>query len=122
ACFSKLYSLHIDYNIVNPHHLYMMARICRGLNELSICKYSQDHPGLISLIDAQRNLKRVVLCPNSRRGACERLSKALAKKADTINDLELYSVRAIQPSFLTSFINLKKLTIRSSKKCEDSKE
>jgi hypothetical protein len=59
TCFSQLCSLCIDINFVNSNALYEMTEICKDLNELTIynCK---DLPGLISLIDAQRNLKKLI--------------------------------------------------------------
>ena len=58
-------------------------------------------PGLISLIDAQRDLKSVINhLNNNKKGFCKELSKALARKNDTIIFL-----------YLTSLVNLKKLTI-----------
>src|SRR5437764_1156660 len=59
TCFSQLCNLYIDINLVNSDVLYEMAQICKGLNELTIDNCYQDLPGLISLIDVQRNLKSV---------------------------------------------------------------
>jgi hypothetical protein len=100
-------------------YFYEMAQICKDLGELIIngvnhgC--SQDIPGLISLIDAQRNLKRVSLCSSVYKEGTyegEEISKALARKGSTINDLSLYGlIDVISQSFLTSLINLKGLII-----------
>src|ERR1043166_10329624 len=60
----------------------------------------------------QRDLKGVIIHPNSnKKRICKELSKALARKNDTIIFLYLETVRIIPPSFLTSLVNLKKLTI-----------
>ena len=40
-----------------------MAQICKDLNELIIYNNYQDVPGLISLIDVQRNLRGVFIHP-----------------------------------------------------------
>ncbi|PKY19316.1 hypothetical protein RhiirB3_432350 [Rhizophagus irregularis] len=53
---SHLYSLNIDINSVNSNDLYEMAQICKNLNELIVDNCSQDIPGLIYLIDAQKFL------------------------------------------------------------------
>ncbi|EXX56185.1 uncharacterized protein OCT59_002983 [Rhizophagus irregularis] len=110
-CFSQLYSLSIDIDFVNSDALYEMTKICKDLNELTVYDCSQDHPGLISLIDVQRNLKRVSLYSYSKKGICKELSKALTRKGNTISDLGLYPVSIIQPSFLTSLINLRNMSI-----------
>ncbi|PKK69992.1 hypothetical protein RhiirC2_747437, partial [Rhizophagus irregularis] len=88
-----------------------MAQICRNLNRLTINNCSQDIPGLISLIDAQKNLKNVSLYPAHKKGTCKELSKALARKGSMINNLYLGPIGSISPSFLTSLINLKGITI-----------
>ena len=88
-----------------------MAQICRNLNEL-IINNCRDYPGLISLIDAQRNLKSVTIRPNLvKKGTCNGLGKALLRKSNTINSLRLYSISIIPPSCLTSFVNLKKISL-----------
>ncbi|GBB85340.1 hypothetical protein RclHR1_01190016 [Rhizophagus clarus] len=114
TCFSQLYSLALSLSLVNSNDLFEMAHICKHLNQLTVYGCSQDVPGLISLINAQRNLKSVSLSFNIiKKGNCEELSKVLAKKGCTIDNLTLYnSVGAIPHSFLTSFVNLKNLTIR----------
>ena len=89
-----------------------MAQICKDLNELAIYDCTQDLPGLISLIDAQRNLKSLKIYHHGRKGNCNEIGKALARKGNTINELHLVSVNTTIPlSFLTSLINLKKLSI-----------
>ncbi|RIA83434.1 hypothetical protein C1645_786335, partial [Glomus cerebriforme] len=118
TCFSQLHSLHIDVNIVSSNDLNEMARICKSLNKLAISNFSQDLPGLISLIDAQSNLESVSLYPDIK-GTCEELSKALARKGTTINDLHLGPIGAIPPSFLTSLIKLKNITIYDSDNIRD---
>ncbi|RIA99427.1 hypothetical protein C1645_730880 [Glomus cerebriforme] len=110
TCFSQLYRLCVEVDFVNSDALDEMARICKGLNELTIRYCSYDHPGLISLINAQKNLKRVWLHFTIKKG-CKELGKSLARKGDTIDVLTLYSVSVITPSLLTSFINLKYLSI-----------
>jgi hypothetical protein len=114
TCFSQLNSLIVDLYYVNSNNLYEMAKICKNLNELYIHNYSQNVPGLISLIDAQRNLKNLTFTSSyqTNEGICEELSKALERKSYTINYLSLYnSIGVISHSFLTSLINLKVLTI-----------
>src|SRR4051794_13720841 len=61
TCFSQLHCLCINLNYINSNALYEMSRICINLNELNIYNYSQDLPGLISLIDAQRNLNSMII-------------------------------------------------------------
>ncbi|CAB5308757.1 unnamed protein product [Rhizophagus irregularis] len=87
---------------------------CKGIKtfvfgRINIENCSQDITGLTSLIDAQRNLKIVSLefkimdgsC--EELGTCEELSKALARRGCTINNLTLHdSVDVIPHSFLTS--------------------
>ena len=89
-----------------------MAQFCKDLDELAIDSYHQDLPGLISLIDAQRNLKGVRI--DSEEGTCKELGKALARKGNTINELHIYSTIAFSFSFLTSLVNLKILEINES--------
>ncbi|RIA83435.1 hypothetical protein C1645_880493 [Glomus cerebriforme] len=120
TCFSQLYSLNIDIDFVNSNALYEMSQICKNLNKLIIDNCSQDLPGLISLIEAQRNLKSILIYPNVKKGVtCKELSKALAKKGATINDLHLGPIGAIPPSFLTSFIKLKNITINDGGNIRD---
>ena len=89
---------------MNSDTLYELARICRNLNILGIYDHSQDIPGLIALIDAQRNLKTVYIRSNIKKETCEELSKALVRKGNTINELNLSLINIIQPSYLTLFI------------------
>jgi hypothetical protein len=112
TCFSQLYKLGIDLYYANSNNLYEMSQICKNLSEIFVYNYSQDIPGLISLIDAQKNLKSVSLHGHIKKGTCEEISNALAKKGSTINYLSLCgSVGIISHSFLTSLINLKSLII-----------
>src|SRR5207247_50783 len=53
---------------------------------------------------------------------CKELSKALARKGDTINILNLRSVRIIPPSFLKSLINLKTMSIYNDYDEEDNRK
>ncbi|RIA91600.1 hypothetical protein C1645_875321 [Glomus cerebriforme] len=112
TCFSQLHSLNIDIYPLNSNVLYEMSQICKNLNSLSIQNFSKDSPGLISLIDTQRNLKKVYLYDIIKKGNCKELNKALARKANTINYLYLANKIFKQtPLFLESLVNLKWLTI-----------
>ncbi|PKC00799.1 hypothetical protein RhiirA5_427680 [Rhizophagus irregularis] len=126
TCFSQLYSLIIDMNFVNSDSLYEMSQICKDLNQLTICGCSRDIPGLISLIDAQKKLKIVSIIFNTeieKKMDCEELSRVLAKKGSTINNLTLCSsVGYISHSFLTSLVNLKSLYIYHNYDYDDYKE
>ncbi|GBC06697.1 hypothetical protein RclHR1_00070064 [Rhizophagus clarus] len=116
--FQELKSLTIDTNYIDSNALYEMAKFCTDLNELSIINYPQDELGFVSLIDAQRNLKRVKLGPFYEKGTHEKLNKALARKGNTIKKLYLCSVNINSSSFysfLTSLVNLKKLSISNPK-------
>ena len=66
---------------MNSNTLHELAQICRNLNTLDIFDHSQDLPGLIALIDSQRNLKTVDIQSDIKKETCEELNKALAKKA-----------------------------------------
>ena len=61
TCFSQLNRLFVDIDLVDSNALYEMAQICKGLNYLTIYDCYQDLPGLISLIDAQKNLTSVTI-------------------------------------------------------------
>ncbi|RIA87518.1 hypothetical protein C1645_807280 [Glomus cerebriforme] len=122
TCFSQLYSLFIDIHSLNSNAIYEMAQICNNLNSLSIYNCSQDSPELISLIDAQKNLKRVYLYTIVKKGTCIELCNALARKGNTINDLYFNSVGTIPPSFLTSLINLKWISLNTRDYEDDSEE
>ncbi|RIA92872.1 hypothetical protein C1645_820063 [Glomus cerebriforme] len=112
TCFSQLHSLSINIDLINSDALYKMAQICKNLNILTIRYFSYDNPGLISIINAQKNLKSISLYCSVKRGSvCKELNKVLAKKGNTISIFTLRSVNIIPPSFLTSLINLKILTI-----------
>jgi hypothetical protein len=100
--------LSIKINCMESNTLHEMAKYCTYLNELTIHNCSKDNPGLISLIDAQKNLKNVSLYPDSKMGTCEGLRNVLERKGDTINDLCLYSINIIP---LVSLVNLKSLLI-----------
>jgi hypothetical protein len=120
TCFSQLHSLLIDVKFVNSNELYEMAQLCKNLNVLHICNYSQIHHGLISLIDVQRNLKSVILYYNmsGKKNHIE-LGEALLRKSNTLEYLDSGSICLIPPSFLTSFNNLKSITIYN---CENIKD
>ena len=79
--------------------------------------YYQDLPGLISLVDAQRNLKNLSLynydIKEKTYEVCEGLSETLARKGNTIKRLRLSLTKNDKLSFLPSFINLKKLKIKN---------
>jgi hypothetical protein len=123
TCFFQLYSLNINLHYVSSNNLYEMAQICKDLNELHVYNYSRDIPELISLIDVQRNLKKVSFSFLIKEGTCEEISNALARKGCTINYLSLHnSVGVISHSFLTSLINLKSLTIYHDSNYEGIKE
>ncbi|PKY53793.1 hypothetical protein RhiirA4_472200 [Rhizophagus irregularis] len=124
TCFSQLHGLSIEIDKVDNDSLYKMAQLCKDLNVLIIHDYSQEKiSGLISLIDAQRKLKSVSFEHIKKGPTCKELSEALARKGNTINKLNLRSVRIIPPSFLTSLTNLKKITIYSDYDSdEDTKE
>ncbi|CAB5303670.1 hypothetical protein RhiirA1_540293 [Rhizophagus irregularis] len=110
-CFSQLNNLYISIDSVSPNSLYEMIQICRDLNGLMIYNCSQNLPGLISLIDAQKNLKRLSLFKYIKKEYCKELSNAIKRKYNTLNDICLHSLNIISPSFLTSLINLKNLSI-----------
>ncbi|GBB99584.1 hypothetical protein RclHR1_03570012 [Rhizophagus clarus] len=121
SCFSELCELCIDIDSVNSNALYELAQICKNLNTLSIegtSDCSHNLPELISLIDAQRNLKRLVVYIEVDEEAGKELSKALVRNNNTINSLYLCSVKNIVPSSLTSLVNLKNLTICNWKNYE----
>jgi hypothetical protein len=80
------------------------------MNELYTKNYLQNIPGLISLINAQRNLKYVSL--SGLYEICEELNKALAKKGCTIDSLYLLDSDC-QYLSLTSLINLKRLVVEN---------
>ncbi|CAB4376980.1 unnamed protein product [Rhizophagus irregularis] len=112
-CFSKLYSLSIDPDNINSNSIYEMSKICKNLNILSIYNCSKDHPGLISLIDVQKNLEKLNIYHNdiNKKGNCQELSKALARKGDTINEIHLDLINNIPSSFMISLNNLKRIDI-----------
>src|ERR1051325_8958344 len=91
-CFSKLDYLCIDTSVIDSNALYEMAQICKDLSSLTVNCY-QDLTGLISLIDAQRNLKWAEICSANEelelKGTCMELGKALARKSNTIEGLRL---------------------------------
>ncbi|GBC52486.2 hypothetical protein GLOIN_2v1880756 [Rhizophagus irregularis DAOM 181602=DAOM 197198] len=112
-CFSKLYSLSIDPDNINSNSIYEMSKICKNLNILSIYNCSKDHHGLISLIDVQKNLEKLNIYHNdiNKKGNCQELSKALARKGDTINEIHLDLFNNIPSSFMISLNNLKRIDI-----------
>ena len=62
TCFSQLCSLDINAEFADSAALDEMAQICKALKILVIIDACyQDIPGLISLIDAQRDLKNVII-------------------------------------------------------------
>ncbi|CAB4376994.1 unnamed protein product [Rhizophagus irregularis] len=109
--FSQLYKLDIDIDYVNSDALYELAQICKDLNTLSIKSCSRNNPELFYLIDAQRNLKKLILDTKVDEKTCKELSKALERNGATLNNLHLSSIDNIVLSPLTILVNLKKLTI-----------
>src|SRR5206468_821420 len=57
----------------------------------------------------------------NKKETCKELAKALLRKGNTINHFYLSSASFIPPSFLTSFVNLKNLSIEAYENY-DSKE
>ncbi|PKC66875.1 hypothetical protein RhiirA1_511084 [Rhizophagus irregularis] len=111
-CFSQLHDLYIDLSHVTSNNINDMAQICKNLNVLYVDCYSQGIPGLTSLINAQINLKEIILKFRTKERLCEELDEALARKGCTINNITLFcSVGVISHSFLTSLVNLKRLSI-----------
>ncbi|CAB4418769.1 unnamed protein product [Rhizophagus irregularis] len=108
--FSQLYELYIDIDYVNSDALYELAQICKDLNTLSIKSCYRNNPELFYLIDAQRNLKKLILDTKVDEKTGKELSKALARNRTTINNLHLSSIDNIVLP-LTILVNLKKLTI-----------
>ncbi|CAB4408130.1 unnamed protein product [Rhizophagus irregularis] len=91
-CFPRLHSLVIMADFVNSDALYEMAKICKSLNIIIICEYSKKNYGLISLVNAQRNLKEVLIC-NNRKVDCKELTKALEK--NEFPDLQILDLKEI---------------------------
>jgi hypothetical protein len=122
--FSQLYSLSIFPDNANSNALYELSKFCKCLNVLSINNCSKDHHGLISLIDAQKNLEKLNIYHNdiNRKGNCQELSKALARKGNTIKELYLDLNNNIPYSFLPSLINLKRIDIFNKDTREDINE
>ncbi|CAB5344487.1 unnamed protein product [Rhizophagus irregularis] len=109
--FSQLHKLSIDIDYVNSDALYELAQISKDLNTLSIKSCSRNIPELIYLIDAQRNLKKLILDTEVDEKTGKELSKTLERNGATINNLYLNSIDNIVLSSLTALVNLKKLTI-----------
>ncbi|CAB5350013.1 uncharacterized protein OCT59_000412 [Rhizophagus irregularis] len=117
TCFSQLCSIDVNLKHVNSNNLYELAQICRDIKMLSINNYSQDIPGLISLIDAQRDLQGVTFSSHNmkKKGNFKELGRAIARKSCTIKHLTLYnSIGVISHSFLTSLINLTYLMVSNN--------
>ncbi|CAB5344166.1 unnamed protein product [Rhizophagus irregularis] len=105
TCFSQLHKLNINLDYVNSNSLQEMAKYCKSLNELSV-RNPKDSTGLISLIDAQKNLKEIFLYSiKFRERTYEKLSNTLSRKVNLLK-LELSNIIIIPPSFLKSLINL----------------
>jgi hypothetical protein len=123
-CFSRLNILDIDMEYVKSKAIYEMGKITKNLNELFIENYYQEEPGLISLIDAQKNLKSVSFYSNkdNKKGNFKELSKAIARKKDTINNINLTSINIITPSSLITLNNLKFISIYNKEKYDNTKE
>ncbi|RIA96738.1 hypothetical protein C1645_754178 [Glomus cerebriforme] len=121
TCFSRLRNLFIDLDCINSNALYEMAKICRYLNTLIIYNCPQDLPELIFLIDAQRNLKNVNIYGSTiRKGSYRELSKALARRCNTINHLHLGSVRVNPPSL--SLVDQTQISIFNNETYDNIKE
>ncbi|GBC06700.1 hypothetical protein RclHR1_00070067 [Rhizophagus clarus] len=106
--FSNINKLTIKIDCIEPNTLHEMAKFCIYLNELTVHNCSQDNSGLISLIDAQKNLKIVSLYPHNKKKICEGLREAIGRKGGTINNLCLYSINIIP---LISLYSLERLLI-----------
>ncbi|CAB4396312.1 unnamed protein product [Rhizophagus irregularis] len=109
--FSQLHHLCIDIDSVNSDVLCELAHICKDLNSLSIRSFSHNLSELIYLIDAQRNLKELILDAIVDEKIGKELSKALVRNGTTINILCLNSIDNIVLSSLTKLVNLKELSI-----------
>ncbi|PKC75717.1 hypothetical protein RhiirA1_448506 [Rhizophagus irregularis] len=108
TCFSSLRDLYVDVDFVKSDALYGMAQICKGIEKLTLHNCIQDVPGLVILIDVQRNLKSLSIHYEEFKGIDKELSKAMRKKAKTITELYLSPVNCVSPLILTSFIKLEK--------------
>ncbi|GBB85334.1 hypothetical protein RclHR1_01190010 [Rhizophagus clarus] len=106
TCFSNLIKLNINLDYINSNSLEEMAKYCKNLNELSIHN-PKDSPGLISLIDSQKNLKEIFLYSvKYKERTYEKLSDSLSRKSNSLIKLELSNIIIIPLSFLTSLVNL----------------
>ncbi|GES78731.1 hypothetical protein GLOIN_2v1545329 [Rhizophagus clarus] len=108
TCFFLLRDLYVDVDFVKSDALYGMAQICKNIEKLTLHNCIQEIPGLISLIDVQRNLKSLSIHYKEFKGIGKELSKAMRRKAKTITELYLSPVNCVSPLTLTSFIKLEK--------------
>jgi len=117
-CFSQLNSLSINVECVSSDILREMGQICKNLIKLIIYKCYLGLPGLISLIDAQKNLREVYIYDRTGK----KLGDALERKGNTINHIYLDLDDVASPSFLTSLVNLKSITLYNGNKKKLNKE
>uniref|UniRef100_U9ULJ8 F-box domain-containing protein n=1 Tax=Rhizophagus irregularis (strain DAOM 181602 / DAOM 197198 / MUCL 43194) TaxID=747089 RepID=U9ULJ8_RHIID len=101
-CFSQLHDLYIDLSYVTSNNINDMAQICKNLNVLYVDCYSQGIPGLTSLINAQRNLKEIILKFRTK----ERLSICYKLKSyEGIEEFKKYLANTIFPDLRSLIIN-----------------
>jgi len=111
-CFSQLQTLNVDLRFVTSISLFEMAQICQKIENLEIWDCNGDVPGLIGLIDLQKNLRSLFLYFKNLVSQCVQTSEVIQRKAGTLKKLTVMPVfNSFSPKFLPSLINLEYLEL-----------
>ncbi|RGB41389.1 hypothetical protein C1646_810712 [Rhizophagus diaphanus] len=114
TCFSKLYSLIIDFQCINSLTLNNMAQICQNIGDLKLLYCNGNNPGLIKLVDAQKNLKSLLIYFKGGQKRCTQLSEVIERKAGKLTKLIIKPcIAPISPKFLLSLKYLKHLELNN---------
>ncbi|CAI2163998.1 14802_t:CDS:1 [Funneliformis geosporum] len=115
-CFSNLCKLECDTSI-NSTIFIGLARICKSIEHLFLNPCLNDNEGLIELIEAQRNLKRLI-CKGTKdqfeNGQCYGIEKALKKQANSLIHFSIDNL-CFSPTIFPILKNLQKLEITEKK-------
>ncbi|GBB83458.1 hypothetical protein RclHR1_10190007 [Rhizophagus clarus] len=113
-CFSQLYALTIDLQFVNSTALFEMAKICQNIEDLKVWYCNGDIPGLIMLIEVQKNLQSLFIYFMEVEKPCVQLSEVIERKANTIKKFTMEPfIATLSPKFFPLLINLQHLDLRN---------
>ncbi|GBC21727.2 hypothetical protein GLOIN_2v1511704 [Rhizophagus irregularis DAOM 181602=DAOM 197198] len=112
----EIYKLFINnyFQCINSLTLNNMAQTCQNIGDLKLLYCNGNNPGLIMLVDAQKNLKSLLIYFKGGQKQCTQLSEVIERKAGKLTKLIIKpSIAPISPKFLLSLKYLKHLELNN---------